>query len=57
MDEPTLTDCPNCGHRIDAHDRVALRYCGASKDQGVDRGCVCHDQITTAAEAALGFHA
>jgi hypothetical protein len=51
MDEPIVTDCAHCGHRLDQHDRVALRYCEASGDHGVQRGCICHGLITTAAAA------
>lgn len=51
MTEPVVTDCANCGHALTEHDRVALRYCDASGDSGVARGCICHGQITTAAEA------
>jgi hypothetical protein len=42
--------CPNCGHRLDQHDRVALRYCEASSDHA-KRGCICSGMITTAADA------
>lgn len=45
-------DCPHCGHRLEQHDRVALRYCGASGDHEAQRGCICHGLITTAADAA-----
>lgn len=57
MEQVTLTDCSHCGHRLDEHDRVALRYCSASGEHGVNRGCICHGQVTTAAEAAVAFHA
>ncbi|BEP13081.1 hypothetical protein acdb102_13920 [Acidothermaceae bacterium B102] len=57
MSEPIVTDCTRCGHSLDEHDRVALRYCEASGDHGVNRGCICHGQITTAAEAEATFHA
>lgn len=50
MTEPVVTDCTNCGHRLDQHDRVALRYCQASGDHGA-RGCICSGLITTAADA------
>jgi hypothetical protein len=50
MDEPVVTDCAQCGHRLDQHDRVALRYCEASTDHA-QRGCICHGLITTAADA------
>jgi hypothetical protein len=43
-------NCANCGHRLDQHDRVALRYCEASVDHA-KRGCICPGMITTAAEA------
>ncbi len=48
---PDVTECSHCGHRLDQHDRVALRYCQASDDHGVQRGCICHGLITTAADA------
>jgi hypothetical protein len=47
---PDQGDCVNCGHRLDQHDRVALRYCEASVDHA-KRGCICPGMITTAAEA------
>jgi ribosomal protein S12 len=43
--------CDNCGHAVDQHDRVALRYCAASNGHD-QRGCICPGQITTTAEAA-----
>jgi hypothetical protein len=43
-------ECANCGHRLDQHDRVALRYCAASDDHA-KRGCICPGLITTAADA------
>jgi hypothetical protein len=48
---PAVTECAHCGHRLDQHDRVALRYCDASGDHVVQRGCICHGLITTAADA------
>jgi hypothetical protein len=30
-----------CGHPIDTHDAVALRYCAATASGDLQRGCVC----------------
>ncbi|WP_408663596.1 RGCVC family protein [Jatrophihabitans sp.] len=38
--EPGLL-CVPCGHRVQAHDPTATRYCAASRASGVDRGCLC----------------
>lgn len=48
--------CPHCGHALDQHDRVALRYCNASGDHA-KRGCICPGQITTAADATAASSA
>ena len=32
--------CP-CGHIVDDHDRIALRYCAATASGHLSRGCVC----------------
>jgi hypothetical protein len=32
--------CP-CGHTADEHDAVASRYCRATAEAGLDRGCMC----------------
>lgn len=39
--EATLVGECCCGHRWEAHDLIALRYCVATKTAGLARGCVC----------------
>lgn len=47
MSEPTTTSTDtsdatcHCGHRVDEHDTIAARYCGATLDNALSRGCVC----------------
>ena len=36
----TVGEC-RCGHRTDAHDPIALRYCAATKTAALTRGCIC----------------
>lgn len=36
----TDRECP-CGHRTDSHDKIAGRYCAATKASALSRGCVC----------------
>jgi hypothetical protein len=33
--------CPACAHDVSVHDATAIRYCRASQDRGLDRGCMC----------------
>lgn len=48
MSDPTTTDTEpstetcHCGHRVDAHDPIAVRYCGATLHNALSRGCICH---------------
>ena len=30
-----------CGHLLDNHDRIATRYCAATRDGELARGCIC----------------
>ena len=34
------TQCP-CGHPFDLHDAIATRYCNATAEGNLSRGCVC----------------
>lgn len=33
--------CRSCGHRMQAHDSTAVRYCAATAASGAVRGCLC----------------
>ena len=33
--------CAACSHAEDAHDPIGLRYCSATLEGNLDRGCVC----------------
>jgi hypothetical protein len=37
---PSGAPCP-CGHSADEHDALASRYCRATINGGLDRGCMC----------------
>ena len=37
---PPDTPCP-CGHTADEHDPVASRYCRATAEGALQRGCMC----------------
>src|ERR1700677_448428 len=37
---PPDTPCP-CGHSADEHDPIASRYCRATVEGGLSRGCMC----------------
>jgi hypothetical protein len=42
---PTRLTCTVCGHDWGAHDPIGVRYCAATVAGGLDRGCVCVDQV------------
>jgi hypothetical protein len=39
--ERAVTDCP-CGHWLDDHDPIALRFCRATSTGDLTRSCICH---------------
>ncbi len=40
--EPTsLAYCSSCPHDYAGHDATAVRYCAATLDMAISRGCVC----------------
>ena len=41
---PAKTEVPycSCGHHDDAHDVIATRFCAATRDGALTRGCICH---------------
>lgn len=41
--------CPSCPHRVEDHDAIGLRYCAATLQMTMTRGCVCKG-------AAVGAH-
>jgi hypothetical protein len=38
---PHIAICTSCPHPQDAHDAIAARYCAASHDTAITRGCIC----------------
>jgi hypothetical protein len=38
---PHVAICTSCPHPQDAHDAIAARYCAASHDTAITRGCIC----------------
>jgi hypothetical protein len=35
------TMCDVCGHELAIHDRIAERYCRATRDNALSRACIC----------------
>jgi hypothetical protein len=33
--------CEVCGHPVDGHDRIALRFCAATSENAITRACIC----------------
>jgi hypothetical protein len=33
--------CDVCPHAVTQHDAIGLRFCRATRDSALDRGCVC----------------
>jgi hypothetical protein len=33
--------CSVCGHRWSVHDTLGARYCAATKESSLSRGCIC----------------
>ena len=38
---PTAQDRCTCGHLLEHHDRIATRYCAATRDGDLSRACIC----------------
>lgn len=38
--------CPACGHRLDSHDPLGIRFCGVTSNRNLDRKCICSDEHT-----------
>jgi hypothetical protein len=36
--------CDACPHRLDAHDRIGIRFCKATTASGQARACVCSSE-------------
>jgi hypothetical protein len=44
IDEPNTQSapiCSTCPHPVDTHDPIAARYCAATLNAAVTRGCIC----------------
>jgi hypothetical protein len=37
----TLSGCDACPHPVSGHDAIGLRFCRATLDSALARGCVC----------------
>jgi hypothetical protein len=35
-------DCMACGHAFDTHDAIAVRFCNATVERALTRGCICN---------------
>ncbi|UJW31746.1 RGCVC family protein [Saccharothrix sp. AJ9571] len=44
--------CPACSHPLDGHDNLGTRFCTATIDSHLDRGCICPSKIRTEKPAA-----
>jgi hypothetical protein len=40
-DDGGAAACDVCGHLVDGHDRIALRFCAATLQNALSRGCIC----------------
>ena len=49
---PPRPSC-TCGHPESAHDPIADRYCAATINGGLDRGCICHTVAADTPVAAV----
>lgn len=36
--------CPACGHSLDSHDPLGIRFCAVTSDRNLDRKCICPDE-------------
>lgn len=48
FDRPESDDaqrCPSCGHALEVHDPIALRYCTATRDSDLARTCICTGEL------------
>jgi hypothetical protein len=41
-------DCAVCAHSYGDHDGIAARYCAATHDGGLARGCICRGKAVGA---------
>jgi hypothetical protein len=42
----TVVLCRSCPHAQDVHDAIALRYCAATHETTISRGCICRGGMT-----------
>ncbi len=61
LDRPThivpgaaITVACGCGHPSDDHDRVAQRFCAATRSGQLVRGCVCVPAVSAALDRLNG---
>jgi len=38
----TSGECMACSHPLSTHDVIAVRFCNATVDHALARGCICH---------------
>jgi hypothetical protein len=43
-----------CGHPLDDHDRVAHRFCAATRSGQLLRGCICVPAVSAALDRLTG---
>jgi hypothetical protein len=43
---PSHLACAACPHQWGAHDPIGIRYCTATLDNGLNRGCVCEEVVS-----------
>jgi hypothetical protein len=48
--------CHECGHRIEAHDVVANRYCAATRGAPSKRGCICRGDLVDVGQNPTSAH-
>ncbi|PVX66120.1 hypothetical protein C8E04_3440 [Rhodococcus globerulus] len=36
--------CPACGHSLESHDPLGIRFCGVTSERNLDRKCICPDE-------------
>lgn len=45
-DTPAQLMCSVCSHPQDGHDAIAARFCAATLDMAITRGCICKAATT-----------
>ncbi|MGX7681859.1 RGCVC family protein [Jatrophihabitans sp. DSM 45814] len=48
--------CASCTHPLAVHDAISQRYCAATAQMAMTRGCICRGGMADAAEASKSSH-